>query len=127
MQRNIDVAGLASMRNEQSLSSPAPLKVLRAIEFVAETIVIVALLAELVLVLANVFDRTYFRRSFLWADEAARSFTPTADQKVCATLPANADVVAACTRIIEAQSSSALDRAVSYTFRADAARAGGNA
>ena len=33
---------------------------------------IVALLAELVLVLANVFDRTYFRRSFLWADEAAR-------------------------------------------------------
>src|SRR5215469_10389475 len=72
MQRNIDVAGLASMRNEQSLSSPAPLKVLRAIEFVAQTIVIVALLAELVLVLANVFDRTYFRRSFLWADEAAR-------------------------------------------------------
>jgi tripartite ATP-independent transporter DctM subunit len=72
MQRNIDVAGLASMRNEQPLSSPAPLKVLRAIEFVAQTIVIVALLAELVLVLANVFDRTYFRRSFLWADEAAR-------------------------------------------------------
>ena len=57
----------------------------------------------------------------------ADAFTPTADQKACAVLPANADVVAACTRIIEAQNSSALDRAVSYTFRADAARAGGNA
>src|SRR5215472_17911884 len=100
MQRSIDVAGLASTRNGESVS-PAPaaetrrasFNILRAVEFVAETIVIVALLAELVLVLANVFDRTYFRRSFLWADEAARSFTPTADQKVCATLPANADVV----------------------------------
>jgi tripartite ATP-independent transporter DctM subunit len=39
---------------------------------IAEAIVIVALLSELVLVFANVFDRTYFRRSFLWADEAAR-------------------------------------------------------
>ena len=56
----------------------------------------------------------------------ADAFTPTADQKACATLPANADVVAACTRIIEAPSSSTLDRAVSYTFRADAARADGN-
>ena len=50
----------------------------------------------------------------------ADAFTPTADQKACATLPANADVVAACTRIIEAPSSSTLDRAASYTFRADA-------
>jgi len=57
---------------------------------------------------------------------SAGAFTPTADQKICATLPANADVVAACNRIIEAPSSSALDRAVSYTFRADAARADGN-
>src|SRR6266478_2699880 len=56
----------------------------------------------------------------------ADAFTPTADQKACATLPANADVVAACTRIIEAPSSSTLDRAPSYTFRADAARADGN-
>ena len=56
----------------------------------------------------------------------ADAFTPTADQKACATLPANADVVAACTRIIEAPSSSTLDRAASYTFRADAARADGN-
>src|SRR5215469_12444081 len=79
MQRSIDVAGLASTRNGESVS-PAPaaemprasFNVLRAVEFVAETIVIVALLSELFLVLANVFDRTYFRRSFLWADEAAR-------------------------------------------------------
>jgi len=56
----------------------------------------------------------------------ADAFTPTADQKLCATLPANADVVAACTRIIEATNSSTLDRAVSHTFRADAARADGN-
>src|SRR5262249_34919280 len=56
----------------------------------------------------------------------ADAFTPTADQKLCATVPAIADVLAACTRIIEAPSSSTLDRAVSYTFRADAARADGN-
>ena len=32
----------------------------------------------------------------------AAAFTPTVDQKLCAALPANADVIAACTRIIEA-------------------------
>ena len=57
---------------------------------------------------------------------SAGAFTPTADQKTCATVPANADVVAACNRIVQAPSSSALDRAASYTFRADAARADGN-
>ncbi len=57
---------------------------------------------------------------------SADAFSPTADQKVCATLHANAEVVAACTRIIEAPNSSTLDRAVSYTFRADAERDGGN-
>ena len=56
----------------------------------------------------------------------AKAFTPTADQRACAAVPATADVVAACTRIIEASDSSTLDRAVSYNFRADAARAGGN-
>src|SRR6516164_8210011 len=79
MQRSIDIADLASTRNGESVS-PAPaaetprasFNILRAVEFVAETVVIVALLAELILVLANIFDRTYFRRSFLWADEAAR-------------------------------------------------------
>jgi hypothetical protein len=57
---------------------------------------------------------------------SAGAFTPADDQKMCATLPANADVVAACNRIIEAPSSSALDRAATYTFRADAARTDGN-
>jgi len=35
---------------------------LRAIEMVAEGVVVIALLAELVLVLANIFDRAYFRK-----------------------------------------------------------------
>jgi len=45
---------------------------LHAVDLAAESLVIVALLGELVLVLANVFARVYFRTSFLWADEAAR-------------------------------------------------------
>ena len=45
---------------------------MRAIETLAEGLVVVALLGELGLVLANVFDRVYFRHSFLWSDEAAR-------------------------------------------------------
>src|SRR5215467_886316 len=75
MHRSLDVAGLTKKRNGESVPAETPRassNVLRAVELIAETIVIVALLAELVLVLANVFDRTYFRRSFLWADEAAR-------------------------------------------------------
>src|SRR3974377_1555886 len=78
MRRSTDVAGLATTP-PHGVAAPlaeAPdessFAVLRAVEIAAETIVIVALLAELVLVLANVFDRIYFRRSFLWADEAAR-------------------------------------------------------
>src|SRR5580704_10541200 len=45
---------------------------LRALDRVAETIVIGALLGELVLVLANVVARVAFRQSFLWSDEVAR-------------------------------------------------------
>jgi tetratricopeptide (TPR) repeat protein len=60
-----------------------------------------------------------------WAGEA-KAFVPTADQKACAAVPANADVVAACTRIIEAPDSSTLDRAASYNFRAEATRNGGD-
>jgi TRAP-type C4-dicarboxylate transport system permease small subunit len=45
---------------------------LRAIDLCAESLVVVALLAELGLVLANVLARAYFHRSFLWSDEAAR-------------------------------------------------------
>ena len=75
MQRSLDVAGLTKKRNGEAAPAETPrasFNVLRAVELIAETIVIIALLAELVLVLANVFDRTYFGRSFLWADEAAR-------------------------------------------------------
>src|SRR5215467_14125559 len=75
MHRSLDVAGLTKKRNGESVPAETPRassNVLRAVELTAETVVIIALLAELVLVLANVFDRTYFRRSFLWTDEAAR-------------------------------------------------------
>ena len=79
MRKSINVAGVTNMRNGESASTAPPAEtsrasfnVLRAVDLIAETTVIVALLAELVLVLANVIDRTYFRRSFLWADEAAR-------------------------------------------------------
>jgi tripartite ATP-independent transporter DctM subunit len=45
---------------------------LRLIDFAAESIVVAALLVELVLVLANVVARVYFQHSFLWTDEIAR-------------------------------------------------------
>src|SRR5258708_1886853 len=46
--------------------------VLRAVDRLAEAVVVVALLVELCLVLANVLARIYLHHSFLWADEAAR-------------------------------------------------------
>jgi tripartite ATP-independent transporter DctM subunit len=46
--------------------------VLRAIDGLAEGIVVAALLVELGLVLANVLARVYLHHSFLWSDEAAR-------------------------------------------------------
>jgi len=45
---------------------------LRALDRLAESIVVVALLGELGLVLINVFARAYLHHSFLWSDEAAR-------------------------------------------------------
>src|SRR5579872_2923582 len=45
---------------------------LRYLDLAAESVVVFALLAELVLVLANVAARVYFQRSFLWTDEIAR-------------------------------------------------------
>src|SRR3974377_522519 len=78
MQRPIDVTGLASPPNGEFVA-PTPAKtprpsfnILRTVEFVAETIVIVALLAELVLVLANFFVRALFPRFFRGGDEARR-------------------------------------------------------
>ncbi|HEY3679696.1 MAG TPA: TRAP transporter large permease subunit [Bradyrhizobium sp.] len=45
---------------------------LRFIDLAAESLIVAALLGELVLVLANVAARIYFQRSFLWTDEVAR-------------------------------------------------------
>src|SRR5277367_1130835 len=45
---------------------------LRALDRAAESVVVLALLGELVMVLANVVARTFFHHSFLWADELAR-------------------------------------------------------
>ena len=45
---------------------------LRALDRLAETVVVGALLGELLLVLANVMARVFFRQSFLWSDEVAR-------------------------------------------------------
>jgi tripartite ATP-independent transporter DctM subunit len=45
---------------------------LRLIDSFAEGLAIMALLAELLVVLANVLARAFFQHSFLWADEVAR-------------------------------------------------------
>jgi TRAP-type C4-dicarboxylate transport system permease small subunit len=45
---------------------------LRVIDTVAASVLVAALLGELILVLANVGARAYLHRSFLWADESAR-------------------------------------------------------
>ena len=58
-----------SINEPSSLSQPA---VMRVVDAFAETLVIAALLGELALVLGNVFARSYFHHSFLWADEVAR-------------------------------------------------------
>src|SRR6516225_5511053 len=60
---------------EQSVNEPSSLSqsaAMRVVDAFAETLVIAALLGELGLVLGNVFARSYFRHSFLWADEVAR-------------------------------------------------------
>jgi tripartite ATP-independent transporter DctM subunit len=45
---------------------------LRLVDLAAESVIVTALLGELVLVLANVAARVYFQHSFLWTDEIAR-------------------------------------------------------
>ena len=55
-------------------STPVPIQdgiALRTLDRIAETLVVVALLGELVMVLVNVFARAYLHHSFLWADELA--------------------------------------------------------
>jgi len=57
-------AAAAPARSERTL--------LRLVDLAAESVVVAALLGELVLVLANVAARVYFAHSFLWTDEVAR-------------------------------------------------------
>jgi tripartite ATP-independent transporter DctM subunit len=45
---------------------------LRTVDIFAEALVVTALLAELCIVLMNVFARAFLHHSFLWSDEAAR-------------------------------------------------------
>jgi tripartite ATP-independent transporter DctM subunit len=71
MQSSIDIAGREAAPSVEASAGPKA-SLLRPLEMVAEVFVVIALLAELGLVLANVFARVYFRHSFLWSDEAAR-------------------------------------------------------
>jgi tripartite ATP-independent transporter DctM subunit len=82
MQSSIDFAGRASTDDGAHIAAPPLLaetpampeagRLLRAIEIAAEGVVVLALLAEVILVGINVFARAYFHYSFLWADEVAR-------------------------------------------------------
>ncbi len=68
-------AGLSSQAGVENTSAQTPWQKpawLRVIDMAAECLVVIALLVELGLVLANVVARVYFRTSFLWSDEAAR-------------------------------------------------------
>jgi tripartite ATP-independent transporter DctM subunit len=81
-----------SPRSPTALASPSPISLeaqtvsreqtapsvradgilLRAVDSCAESVLVVALVGELGLVLANVVARGYFHHSFLWTDEVAR-------------------------------------------------------
>ncbi len=68
-------AGLSSQAGVENISAQTPWQKpawLHVIDMAAECLVVIALLVELGLVLANVVARVYFRTSFLWSDEAAR-------------------------------------------------------
>jgi tripartite ATP-independent transporter DctM subunit len=74
---SLDPLGLQAVAEADAAAAPAAFvaaahPALRAIDAIAEALVIAALLGELALVLANVIARAYFHTSFLWADEAAR-------------------------------------------------------
>jgi len=50
----------------------APSAAMRLVDGFAEGLVVIALVGELAIVLANVFARAFFHHSFLWSDEVAR-------------------------------------------------------
>jgi tripartite ATP-independent transporter DctM subunit len=58
-----------------ALAPPASseLTPLRFVDRTAESLIVAALLGELVLVLANIVARVFFQHSFLWTDEIART------------------------------------------------------
>src|SRR5665213_348406 len=62
---------IALSRAVVSPAGPAS-ALLRLIDLSAESLIVIALLGELVLVLANVLARVFFHHSFLWTDEIAR-------------------------------------------------------
>jgi tripartite ATP-independent transporter DctM subunit len=67
-----DTEGLASSAALEASPGGRESTALWLIDRAAESLIVAALLGELVLVLANVAARIYFQRSFLWTDEIAR-------------------------------------------------------
>ncbi len=57
---------------------------------------------------------------------AAVSIAAADDRAICGAVPPKSDTLGACSRIIASPSTSAHDRALAYSFRADAARAHGD-
>ncbi len=74
MHSSLDPLGPQAVAEAETAAAPSPAAhpAMRAVEAVAEGLVVAALLGELVLVLANVVARVYFHTSFLWSDEVAR-------------------------------------------------------
>ena len=62
----------ASVADPRDVPRAAPSAAMRLVDSFAEGLVVIALVGELALVLANVFARAFFHHSFLWSDEVAR-------------------------------------------------------
>ena len=67
-----DTGGRSRVAASDASPAGREITALRLIDLAAESLIVAALLGELVLVLANVAARIYFQRSFLWTDEIAR-------------------------------------------------------
>ena len=67
-----DTGGLVARTPANAAPAGREMTALWLIDRAAESLIVAALLGELVLVLANVAARIYFQRSFLWTDEVAR-------------------------------------------------------
>jgi tripartite ATP-independent transporter DctM subunit len=75
-QTSVDATAARQATAAEAVVAPAKIPArhpaMRAVEAFAEALIVLALLGELLLVLANVFARVYLQRSFLWSDEVAR-------------------------------------------------------